>query len=188
MASFSTKADYNFTLAPGLHAAQITRAIVGESKTGKPMLSLRFSICGGKLTWRDFIVLEASRFGFGRLVTLCDSIGVVGAADDPNGLDPFDQSSVTTHLLGKVLQVETTNETTQGHDGRPFVQVRSVTFAALDSEQSIEWAETPALPEDAIEDWDGNRIGPDTYEAPKAKAAPRAKAKKADKPDPNIPF
>ena len=156
MSGFSTKKDYNgFTaIKEGTHIAYITKAVLGQSRKGDDMLTLRWHITEGqdrKRQIRDWIVLVEKGYGYGRLAELCTAIGVLGVGDDPSGLNPHDQESVHDNLLGKQCTITTSNEANG--------EYTNTRIDAYTPHPDGTGAPAPQLPEDALADFDGMPVG-----------------------------
>lgn len=158
---FSSKRSYNDyePISEGKHIAQMTKCVLGQSRKGKDMLTMRWTIVDVRdgqegRTWRDYIVLEEKPWGYGKLAELCRAADVLGCDDDPDGLDPHNQVSVHKHLVGVIASIETKNEESQGSDGRSFTNTRSEQYS-----EAVWAAEAPDLPFDAYLDFNDEPIG-----------------------------
>jgi hypothetical protein len=110
-------------LEPGIHAVQITRCVLSESqKTGKEMCIMEYTVFGDDeeqagFSFREYIVLVKKSYGYGKIIKICKAIwtadgnGILGAGEVEGGLDPHDQTSLHTLLLGSTFLVETENKT-----------------------------------------------------------------------------
>ena len=160
---FSTKQEYSDGhITEGAHNFMITKAVVAPSKKGEPMLSLRFTVvgndeCAGEHV-REYILLKPTRRGYGRLSDLCNAIGVVGS-DDGNGLDPHDQGSAHSFLLGKIFSAETFNQESE-YLGKVQVSARIIEsgFSALNKRQLDALKLSADLPDDAYTGWKGEPL------------------------------
>lgn len=131
---FSTKTEYKvLTIEAGRHTWWITKAVLTESKKKEPMLALQFTCVDDGMeheeeapTCRDWVVLKATRYGFGKLAAICEAIDVMGCEDDPvGGLDPFDQGSIHQCLLGKFFIAEVVLEEEE-YKGKKRTNIRIV--------------------------------------------------------------
>ncbi len=156
-------------LADGAHVVQITKVEVGHSKGRNcPMLIIRMtdvredSKDKGK-SFKHYVVLVNEPWGIGRLIALCRVLGVVGAGDSPDGLNPEDETSAMTCLLGKVLVVKTLYKETPRNDGKDGVfrsyEVDAYSRPKASTTASIEAIHggIPPLPDDAKTSFDGTR-------------------------------
>jgi len=155
----------------GWHRIMISKARLGRSKSGNPMLSLRYTVIGkddefeGR-EFRDWIVYMRSRFGFGKLSALCQAVDpqMQSVKRDPEGgFDHKSQDSIDYHLLGQVLAVRVEHESSSyvNGDGDKVerVNARAAEFRLLSDRQlaSLEadygGNPRPDLPDDAHEDF-----------------------------------
>ena len=146
-------------IMPGRHVVQVTGAYLGTSKKGDPMITTRLTVLVGDdagKSCRDYL-LVVGRF-FWKLARLCKAIDpdMKGKAQDPNGFDPFDQSSIREYLLGAPLAVDISER-----DGEKAKLTQIDTYYACSSDELDKLEEqynegggelVPELPADA-EGW-----------------------------------
>lgn len=158
---FSSKRSYSEfePIREGDHVAQLTKCVLTKSRKGDDMLAIRWTIVGENdpqrgRTWRDYIVLKPTSWGYGKLSEICSAVGIQGCEDDPDGLDPHEQMSSHKHLIGIVVTVKTSNESSSSGDGKTYINTRS------QSHRKATWtSELPELPHDAYLDFEDQPIG-----------------------------
>ena len=178
--AFDIKKKYNsgsvFTpISEGVHIAHITRAVVGESSNGNPMLTVEYTVLTPKddkgKKFRDKIVLVDEWYGYGKISKLCVAVdpNMVGAAQDPeNGFDPHNQASVFKHLIGGLITIRTKHKaaTNRAGEARTYVEINDRRDAPgwepVKPEHLTrlfnELGRKPELPQNAYTDFDGTPI------------------------------
>ena len=113
---FSLDDEYDdFTPIPeDKHPCAISQAYLLQ-KSGKTFMTLvlRWTIALGENTdryWFDYIPMIRKPYGFGKLQEICRACGIEAIATNPDGLDPYSQTSVHNNLLGALCIVETANK------------------------------------------------------------------------------
>ncbi len=167
-------ADPNSPPDEGEHFMWITKARLGKSASGNPMISLRYTIIGTNgpdnqtnrfkgRDLRDFITLKDDRNGLGRLRSLCMAVDpdMPSAKRDPvNGFRPGSQDSINFHLVNGLFVGTIAHESWTDNKGKERVDGRVVEYRRLTAKEE-KWLDeeygpelVPELPEDAYKDFE----------------------------------
>jgi len=163
--------DTSGPIPEGWHKFHITRARLTTSSAGNPMIAFRYSLIGKDSDFegrsvRDWITLTKTKYGFGKLMSLCQALDpdMVSVSKDPeNGFDPRSQDSIDHLLLDQIFAAKIVHVDREYEDKKGKTQiskqenveaVRGLTdeeFAQLEEDYGAR--PCPDLPDDAREDW-----------------------------------
>lgn len=129
--------------AAGWHTFYVTEAILGDSKKGQPMITVKTEVIAsddpdsvGKKVTEWFILIDE---WFAKLSRFCMALDpdMVGAEEDPNnGFDPNDQDSINFHFVPQPFRGKISHSKGKDSEGNVRTDARFKEWAPLEAKHA----------------------------------------------------